>query len=409
VSAFEPLVELAGVTKRFPRVARPRDRMRALGRLLLGREPLDPIPVLENIALRVERGQSLGIIGENGAGKSTLLKVLTGVLAPSAGVVRVNGSHAALLELGAGFHPEYTGRANVEMAGALMGFSTRELRAKLDEILDFADIGRYIDEPVKHYSSGMVVRLGFALVAARRPDLLITDEVLAVGDEAFQRKCVAWIESYLGGGGTLLLVSHSMYHVQKLCKQALWLHRGRVEAYGEVHDVTQRYLAYEETRIAEGGASHAQSSASLEFAVTALELNGGSGEGECAVEAGADLLVRAQLRSRSGRAPHLALGVVRADGTPVYGTGSEFDRAAPERMDDNAYAYTVRFPRLALLPGSYLVRAHALDPEGMRLFDCLERVLVVRGTSREFGLVRLEHEWLDPARPAETPRAARTG
>ena len=395
-----PLVELVGVCKRFPQVARPRDRLRALGSLLLGRAPSDPITVLSDIGFTVERGQSLGVIGENGAGKSTLLKVLTGVLAPSEGTVRLNGSHAALLELGAGFHPEYTGRANVEMAGALMGFSSRELRAKLDEILDFADIGRYVDEPVKHYSSGMVVRLGFALVAARRPDLLITDEVLAVGDEAFQRKCVAWIESYLGGGGTLMLVSHSMYHVQKLCRHALWMHRGRVEAYGETHDVTQRYLAHEEARIAAGGTSHAASSATLEFAVTELTLNGGAGEGVCAIESGADLEVRARLRSRNGRAPHLALGIVRADGTPVYGTGSEFDGATPERLGDDAFGYAIRFPHLALLPGSYVVRAHALDPEGMRLFDCLERVLVVRGASREFGLVRLEHEWLEPARVA---------
>jgi len=216
----QPLAALRGVRKAFPKITRRSDRSRALLQLLFGR-PVDSITVLDDINLVVQRGASVGLIGENGAGKSTLLKVLTGVLAPSAGSVQINGSVAALLELGAGFHPEFSGRENLAMAAAIMGFAPNELRDRFDDIVAFADIGRYLDEPVKHYSSGMVVRLGFALVAARRPDLLITDEVLAVGDEAFQRKCIRWIDEYLADGGTLLLVSHSMYHVQKLCQHAV--------------------------------------------------------------------------------------------------------------------------------------------------------------------------------------------
>ena len=349
--------------------------------------------VLDGITLEVRRGESLGIVGENGAGKSTLLKVLTGVLAPTTGQVELAGSVAALLELGAGFHPEFTGRENVEMAGALMGYRPAELRAQMDRILAFADIGRYIDEPVKHYSSGMVVRLGFALVAARRPDLLITDEVLAVGDEAFQRKCVRWIEDYLAGGGTLMLVSHSMYHVQKLCRRAVWIQRGRIEAIGDVYEVTQRYLAWQETRIAADSAAAQQGAGGLEFQTRMLTVNG-VGEGKpLSIDAGGTIEVVAQVRSSSGRVPVLGVGIVRGDGTPVYGVTSEMDGAAPHRDGADGYRFVLRFPALALLPGTYTVRAHAMDPEALRLFDTVEQPFTVRGRTRELGLVRLPHDW----------------
>lgn len=198
---------------------------------------------------------------------------------------------AALIELGAGFHPEYTGRENIQMAAALMGMSRGELDSKLEEILQFADIGRYIDEPIKHYSSGMVVRLGFALIAAHRPDLLITDEVLAVGDEAFQRKCVRWIEDYLSTGGTLFLVSHSMYHIQKLCKSAIWIHHGQVEAQGDVFEVTQKYLAFQEQRIASQEQERAIQAVAGEFNVKAIHFNGDTNDTPMVFNEGSSLLV----------------------------------------------------------------------------------------------------------------------
>ena len=392
------LAAMRGVSKAFPRVARRAERMRALGALLAGRAQVDATTVLSDIDLEVRRGESLGIIGRNGAGKSTLLKLLTGVLAPTRGRIETHGSIAALLELGAGFHPEFTGAENVDMAGALLGFAPGELAAKRAQILAFADIGRYIDEPVKHYSSGMVVRLGFALVAARRPDLLITDEVLAVGDEAFQRKCIRWMEDYLAGGGTLLLVSHSMYHVQKLCRHAAWVHDGRIAALGDVHDVTQRYLAYQEERIAAERRSGAAADAPpQEFRVAALELNGEGGDGPVAIEHGGALVVRTRVESRAGREPTLAIGLVRADGTPVYGTTSDIDGARGVPDPDGGFAFTLRFDALPLLPGSYWVRAHSQDPEAMRHFDTVERVLLVRGRTRELGLVSLPHRWDGPA------------
>ena len=386
------LVEARGLSKSYPLVFRARDRLRALWRLLLGRGDADAVSVLRNVDLRVERGQSLGLIGENGAGKSTLLKLLTGVLTPSTGDVAVRGRVGALLELGAGFHPEYSGRDNIALAAALYGLSPEEMRDKLPTIVEFADIGRYIDEPVKHYSSGMTVRLGFAIVAALKPDLLITDEVLAVGDEAFQKKCVRWMEEYLSGGGTLILVSHSMYHVQKLCRQAVWLKHGEVASSGDVYAVTQAYLAYQESKSAPAAGARA-GVGDLEFSLQDVSVNGSVDETPVQIDMGGRLRVRALVHSRDGRVPVVVVGVVRMDGTPVYGVSSEMDAVQPERISDDVYAAEIEFADLPLLPGAYAIKVHPLDPEGMRLFDTIERGLTVRGESREFGMVRLAHAW----------------
>lgn len=393
------LASLRGVGKRFPRISRRSDRVRALLALLTGRGLPPATTVLEGIDLEVRRGESLALIGENGAGKSTLLKVLTGVLQPTEGEVRLTGSVAALLELGAGFHPEFTGRDNLRMAAALLGFRSGEFETKEADIHAFADIGRYIDEPVKHYSSGMVVRLGFALVAARRPDLLITDEILAVGDEAFQRKCIRWIEDYLDGGGTLLLVSHSMYQVQKLCRHALWIDRGRVRAHGDVYDVTQDYLAAQERRIAiESGQVQVPSPgtlAGIEFSLLAVRINGQSGDGVVYLTAGETLELELDIRTREGRPPVAAFGIVRADGTPVYGTNSEIDGIVDTPVENGVARFRVLLTEAPLLPGNYSVRFHAFDSEGLRIFDTLERGFVVRGQTRELGIVRLAHRWVN--------------
>lgn len=392
----EPIVRVAGVTKIYPRVHRPGERLRAFAALLAGREPRAGAEVLHDVSLDVYRGQSLGIVGENGAGKSTLLKVLTGVITPNRGQVRVNARVAALLELGAGFQPDFSGIDNVRMKAALLGMNRRDLDRKLDEILDFADIGDYVHEPVKHYSSGMVVRLGFAVVAASEPELLITDEVLAVGDESFQKKCVRWIEGFLSRGNTLLLVSHSMYLVQKLCQRAVWLHRGRVQAIGEVFPVTQSYLAWHEEKTAverrqrrgvKGDGGH--------YRVAAFRLPGHAPEAEVSVPAGGDLQAELTLFSPDGRVPVALLGVIRADGTPVYGVASDFDGIEPRRIDEQHFRYRIRFDRLPLLPGSYSIRGHAMDPEGLRLCDTAEIRFTVSGESRELGMIRLPHRWDD--------------
>jgi lipopolysaccharide transport system ATP-binding protein len=388
------LARLEGVSKIYPRVHRPGERLRAFAALMAGSAPPAGAEVLSDVSLEVYRGQSVGIIGENGAGKSTLLKTLTGVITPSHGRVQLDARVAALLELGAGFQPDFSGIDNVRMKAALLGMNRRDLDRKLEQILEFADIGDYVHEPVKHYSSGMVVRLGFAVVAASEPELLITDEVLAVGDESFQKKCIRWIENFLERGNTLLMVSHSMYLVQKLCQRAVWLHHGRARQIGDVFPVTQAYLAWHEEKMAaerrqrrnrEGDGGH--------YRVAAFRLPGHAADADVVLPVGGDLQAELDLYSPDGRVPVALLGVIRADGTPVYGVASDFDDVQPERVDDKRYRYRLRFERLPLLPGSYSIRGHAMDPAGLRLCDTSEIRFTVAGESRELGMIRLPHRW----------------
>jgi len=259
----------------------------------------------------------------------------------------------------------------------------------------FADIGDYIDEPIKHYSTGMVVRLGFAVIAAFKPELLITDEVLAVGDESFQKKCIGWMESYLADGGTLLLCSHSMFHVQKLCHQVCWINEGRIHMLGDAFQVTQAYLAWHEKHQQKIEGAEAAARDHGHYRVSVLTLQN-EPEHVCPdIAMGDDLLVSGRVLSPDGRAPVISLGIVRADGTPVYGTTSEIDGHSLQAAGDREYSFALHFRGLRLLPGSYVMRAQAMDPEGMRFYDDVGREFVVTGRSRELGIVQLSHEWVD--------------
>lgn len=396
---FTPLLRLESVSKDYPLApARSMDQLAQIWALLRGERPGHVYPALRDVSFSIMRGESLGVIGVNGAGKSTLLKLIAGVVSPSRGRIEREGRIGALLELGAGFHQEYTGRDNVSLACALMGLSPRETQERLGQILAFADIGDHIDQPIKHYSSGMVVRLGFAVATSVRPDVLITDEVLAVGDESFQKKCMSWMEDYLSHGGTLLLCSHSMYHVQKLCRHALWLHEGQVRMTGSAADVVRAYLAWHEERdrAAKEGPRHGvppPGDASGIYQVRTMRLNGVDSTEPVWLPPRGSLTVSGSLYSPDGRAPQVAVGMVRADGSPVYGVVSEMDGHRPVRGHDGLFHYAITFPSLPLLPGRYVARSHAMDPEGLRLFDHVERPFEIGGDSREFGFVALEHHW----------------
>lgn len=397
------LVRAVQISKSYPLVSQQNARMRALIGLLARRKRPDGVCVLKPLDLNIVRGESTAIVGENGAGKSTLLKLITGVLTPSTGSVATTGTIGALLELGAGFHPEYSGRDNIRMAAVLAGLSHSQLQRRMAQIIDFADIGRYIDEPIKHYSSGMIVRLGFALVAALKPDLLITDEVLAVGDESFQKKCIAWIEDYLAGGGTLLLVSHGMYHVQKLCQKAIWLRSGEVAAAGDVFDVSQAYLAYHEKkqRDAKDGATGV---VDAECRIEGWRING---ELDCrTVLLDHERVIRivVDIAVRDDRAPVLLAGVDHVNGLSIYGVSSEMDGAEPERQSAGRYRHCMDLDLSSVLPGEYLLKLHPMDPEGLRLFGTEEIVLIIRGQTREFGAVQLPHRWLSAQSGDGVPR-----
>jgi len=388
----DALMRLANVGKDYAKVDTRGGRLRLVYDLLRKRGAANVFRALDGVSLTLSRGESLGVIGENGAGKSTLLKIVAGVIEPTRGEVVVNGRVGALLELGAGFHPEYSGLANIELAAALLGLSPREIAAKRDEIIAFADIGDHIRDPIKQYSSGMVVRLGFAVATALAPEILITDEVLAVGDESFQKRCIAWMEHFLDGGGTLLLCSHSMYHIQKLCRQAVWLKDGRIEMHGAAEDITRAYLTYHEEKAAAAKAAGmplAHAMANGAYSIRSLETSATD------ITQGDDLSLSGDVYSPDGREPVVVIGIVRADGTPVFGVASDMDAVAIRRRDEHRFEFALTFPALPLQPGKYWIKAHAADPEGLRVFDEVERPLIVRGRTRELGLVHLAHRWHD--------------
>ena len=389
------LVRLAHVSKDYPIIRTGAGRLRTVFELLTGRAVHDYYRAVEDISITVRRGESWGIIGENGAGKSTLLKIIAGVVKASQGAIVVNGRISALLELGTGFHPEYSGRDNIFLASALMGWTRAETHAQLEAILAFADIGAHIDQQVKTYSSGMVVRLGFALATALSPDLLVTDEVLAVGDESFQKKCLRWMENFRARGGTLLLCSHSMYHVQSLCQQTMWIHDGKMRMQGESFAVTQAYLAYHEAKNRKDTAPASGADAgNAPFAMlSGLWIEDSLGSLRDKFDMSEDISLCGTYETPDDTPTVIMAGIVRMDGTPVFGTFSNDAAFTSNLLAPRLFGFRVIFRHNMLLPGMYHLRAHTLDDHGLRMFDTREETLTIRGQTRDHGLVRLTHEW----------------
>jgi ABC-2 type transport system ATP-binding protein/lipopolysaccharide transport system ATP-binding protein len=230
-----------------------RDTLTAGARRIVGREAGDVQEVwsLRDVTLSVPEGQALGVIGRNGAGKSTLLKVITRITEPTSGVTRTRGRVGSLLEVGTGFHPELTGRENVYLNGAILGMSRREIASRFDDIAEFSGVERFLETPVKRYSSGMYLRLAFAVAAHLDSEIMAIDEVLAVGDAEFQRKCLGKMGALESEGRTVVFVSHNLDAIARLCRTAVWLERGRVEAYGPTAEVITAYLAAGITRAAQ--------------------------------------------------------------------------------------------------------------------------------------------------------------
>lgn len=236
------VISIEGVSKCFEMYAQPRDRL--LQFLARDRKKYyQEFWALKDVSFSVQKGETVGILGRNGSGKSTLLQIIAGTLGATSGVVRTNGVLAALLELGSGFNPEFSGRENIFLNGAILGLSREDMEAKFDKIASFADIGAHLDQPVKTYSSGMAVRLAFAVQACIEPQVLIVDEALSVGDEKFQRKCFDYIERLRGGGCSILLVTHSTSTVEKFCQRGVLLHQGRVHGIGPAKEIVDQYHA----------------------------------------------------------------------------------------------------------------------------------------------------------------------
>jgi len=236
------------------------------------------------------------------------------------------------------------------------------------------------------------------VVTAVKPELLITDEILAVGDESFQAKCICWIENYLEEGGTLLMVSHSMYQVQKLCQHAIWIDEGSVRMSGDVFRVTQTYLAWHEQKAASDRRKARENNSNGRYRVKHFQF--GTDSDSCAEDIatfpmGSQIIAELHLSQPDVRAPVAVFGLVRADGTPVYGVSSDYDQVAATMLSNESCRYRICFDNIALLPGSYSLRAHAMDPQGLRICDTREIPFIITGSSLEVGFVQLPHQWLD--------------
>lgn len=242
----EPVVSVQGVWKKYLLAGvRARTLKEAVVRTLVGKGSDDARDrwALQDVSFEIMRGESFGIVGTNGSGKSTMLKLLTGISRPTRGKVRVAGKVSALLELGAGFHPDFSGRENTFLNGSILGLTRSQVAERFDSIVEFADMGAYIDQPVKTYSSGMYMRLAFSIAVHVEPDILIIDEVLAVGDGAFQQRCLDRIHSFKRDGHTIIFVSHSIGQVAELCDKSLWLDNGVLRAVGPTREILPAYEA----------------------------------------------------------------------------------------------------------------------------------------------------------------------
>jgi lipopolysaccharide transport system ATP-binding protein len=353
---------------------------------------------LKDISFHIKKGESFGVIGENGAGKSTLLKIVTGVTKPTTGSIETRGKVGALLDLGTGFHPDYTGRENIFLSGSVMGLSEREIRDILPEIIEFSDLGDFIDRPIRTYSTGMYVRLGFSIATSLNPDLLVTDEVLAVGDENFQKKCIKRMEKFLIEGKTILLCSHGMFHIKKICQKAIWLDHGHIKSMGDASDVVNAYLDFMREKEAEENKRDTRIEklrSSLYNIVTELRILNGENVEKNEFQMGETIRVEVTIETPPDEeTPAVAIGIVRNDQTPIYGISTDMDGVEPKKIGENLYSICYELPEVVLLPGKYIIRSHSMDKPALRLFDTLEKPITIKGDTREMGVCRLKHHWV---------------
>lgn len=389
------VVEADHVSKKFRLFHERNTSLKAT--LLRGRRTVvEDFWALRDVSFAVEEGETFGLIGENGSGKSTMLKCLTKILRPDEGHVRVDGKVSALLELGAGFHPELSGRENVYLNGAILGLSQKELRRRFDEIVDFAGIEQFIDEPVKNYSSGMYVRLGFSVAINVDPDVLLVDEVLAVGDEAFQRKCNEKFADLKHAGKTIVLVSHGLAGVQTICDRVAWFSHGNLMQIGDPRDVIESYTGtvHVDREVDEEGRNRYGSG---EGRITDVTFLTSDGRRTTRLRSGEPVTLQLSYDMTSAiERPVFGLAIHTIEGVQVTGPNSRDVDCVPEKLDGPG-ALTISFDPLTLLPGTYDLTVALYDYSCRHPFDVRENILrfdVDRGPIHEmFGLVSLGGRW----------------
>jgi ABC-type polysaccharide/polyol phosphate transport system ATPase subunit len=392
------VVEVERLAKIYRVYGSPWGRLREL---LFRRPSHREFHALDDVTFTQSRGEGLALIGENGAGKSTLLKILAGITAPTAGSARVAGKIASILELGSGFHPEFTGRQNIALNAAMLGLSAEEVARKMPAIVAWSELGEFIDQPVKVYSTGMAMRLGFSIATQVEPDVLIIDEALSVGDGYFQKKCMDRLREFVGAGGTLLFCSHAMYYVSAFCQRALWLRHGRVEALGGVGEVVREY----ENFLLAKSAAHAADPAGAATAAApahppaparlgAVRIVGARCERPL-IACGDPLEIEIRWETEEPRLGfHVGVGINRIDGVEVASFGTHVDGVGPI-SGARRHAVRLLLPRLPLVKGEFTLYIFLLDEGGLHIYDqrLLPSAFTVESPTYAFGLIRAEHRW----------------
>jgi lipopolysaccharide transport system ATP-binding protein len=394
----EPLVVVDGVWKKFRRGER-HDSLRdllpdAVKRLFGRRGPPTKLDqqefwAIHDVSFSIGRGESVGIIGPNGAGKSTLLKLLTRILWPTQGHCELRGRVGALIEVAAGFHPDLTGRENVFLQGAIMGMRREETARKFDEIVEFSGIAEFIETPVKRYSSGMSARLGFAIAAHLDPDILIVDEVLAVGDAGFQDQCLERMRGLIGTGMPLIFVSHNLPAVLELCTRAIVIDHGGIVFDGSPAEAVAHY------RQTSAGGRQRVIPVGADIHLGAVQLLDATGTPETVFRTGQAMTVRVPYHVLAAiDDPNIAVDIHRSDGLYCAGISNRIDRRSFGRLERDGIV-DLRLEAISLLPGAYVLSVGIQDASGTRILDLHHRAYPFSVTSecRDLGAVRLDRRW----------------
>jgi len=351
---------------------------------------------LQDVNLTVTKGATVGVIGSNGSGKTTLLKCLTGIYTPERGSISVEGNLAALLELGAGFHPELSGTENIYLNGSIMGMSKKEIDSKFDSIVEFAGLEQFIDTPVKNFSSGMTVRLGFSIATHVEPEVLLIDEILSVGDQAFQRKSTEKIEQFRRDGRTILVVSHSLGLVQQLCDTVVWLEKGRVKMIGPAAEVIAEYTGNTYGNFAREDASSKTRWGTGDAQVTQVALLDGADQPFDTLTSGGEIRIRVEMNSHTRiESPVLRLQLETMSGELVWSTSTQRGTATLRVLDGPATAI-LHIPSLPLADGTYYLSVSIVDATDATEFDHCQhwaKVHVTGGQPNDGGVVAIPSTW----------------
>ena len=396
MKVMDAAVRAVELTKQYELYARPIDRLIEA----LTRRPRHTVfPALQDVTFEIERGETVGVIGQNGAGKSTLLKLLCGVTRPTSGTIEARGTIASILELGTGFHPEFTGRDNASLNAAILGLSAAEVKRQLPLILEFSELGPFIDRPVKTYSSGMYMRLAFSVAVNVDPEILVIDEALAVGDGHFQKKCIDKIREFQQNGKTILFCSHALYLVSSICRRALWLDQGSVMRWGPTLDVVHDYESFLLQRDREHPATdEAQAErAGTPVRIASMSISDRHGDARDRFERGSDITVRMRIVSEVPEQPiHVIVGVHRsADDLQCFAIGTHADGERPF-SGSNEYDVSVELRNVPLNRGVYSIIAFVGDEHALTAFDRrdLRPAFSITGERYEVGLIGVDHRWV---------------